>query len=282
MHLQRTQDVPPAERQQSAATALLQCARQRRDGDAHANQLVLVGSPVLYDGDQVQIGQRKIHVDILVNLLVGEMGEAIEVLERIVDEAEYPLAHATFEDFFLRQRAYVQVVALHNHLRDLHHLLWHLFGYVDLELHVVVVFLPAAQLFHVLWVVGIVIDGSHGAEFVEAEGKHALGVEVGEAQRAYHLGHAFFASELLDCFEQGAAHFQVVDEVNPSESHALALPTLVGTVVDDGCHASHEFPFLVGEVVFCLTEFESGIFILAQRVHVVAEKRRCIVGIACV
>ena len=240
---------------------------------------MFLGRPILGHGDEVQVGKRQVHLHVLINLLVAEAREAIEILERVVDEFEDFLAHASVEDFLLRQGAHVQVVALHDHLRNLHHLLRHQFGHEDFELHVVVVLFPSAETFHVLGIVRVVVDGGHRAELVETEGQHALGVEVGEAQRANHFLHALAAAEVGHGIEQRTAHLDVVDEVNPTEAHALAFPLLVGAVVDDGSHATSQLPVLVGQVVLGFAEFESCVFITAQRRHFVAEKSGCVVGV---
>ena len=280
VHLQSPQHMPPAEGQQSSATAFLQGFRQRGDGDTHAHQLVLVGRPVLDDRDEVQVGVWEIHVDILVYLSLRQFGETVKIFKGVVDKGEYLMPHASFENLFLGELADAQVVAFHDHLRDTGHLLRHLFRNKDLELHIVVVLLPASQLLHVPWVVGIVIDGGHRSELLETLGEHSLGVEVGEAQRADHLFHSVLPTVVFDGFQQGAAHLHIVDEIDPSEAHTLPLPLLVGLMVDDGSHAAHHLSVLVGQEVFGLTEVEGGVLLSVQRRHVVAEKRRHIVRIA--
>ena len=158
--------------------ALLQGARERRDGDAHACQAV-VGIAILDDGDKTEVGQREVHVDVLVYLPVGELGETVEVLIGGVDQVKELTAIASLEHVFLSKFAHVQIVALLYHPGYLGVLLGYGFGHFQVVLHVVVVLTPASQALHVL--VGVVIDGGHGAQLVKAEGKHALGIHVGKA-----------------------------------------------------------------------------------------------------
>ena len=230
------------------------------------------GRPVFDDGHQVEVDHGEIHVDVLFDLVFRECAVAIEVAERAVDHVEDLLAHALLEDLLLRRGAHVEVVALHDHLRDLHHLLGNLLGHVDLVFHVVVVFLVSYQPLDVLRVVGIVVERGHGAQLVESVGQHALGVHVGEAQRANHLGHALAASVVFHGLHQGFRHFGVVYEVDPSEAHTLALPLLVGVVVDDGGHAAYHLSVFVSDVIFSLAKLERRVLVLVQRVHVVAEQ----------
>ena len=50
--------------------------------------------------------------------------------------------------------------------------------------------LGQAQTFHVLYVVGVVVERYVHVQLVESVHQHALLVKVGESQRTYHLGHA--------------------------------------------------------------------------------------------
>ena len=144
-------------------------------------------------------------------------------------------------------------------------------GYVDFEFHPVGVFLES-QAFHVCGVVGIVVDGGHGAQLVESFYQHAFGIHVGEAQGALDVGHAPFASPLFDGADQCFGHFCVVREVYPSEAHFLFAPCLVGAVVDDGGHASHQLAVFVGQEVVGFAKLESGVFLFAECAqHVVVE-----------
>ena len=55
-------------------------------------------------------------------------------------------------------------------------------GDVDLEL-VPVLILGVAHALHVLRVVGMIVDGGHCADLVEAHDEHALVIQIGKAHR---------------------------------------------------------------------------------------------------
>ena len=74
----------------------------------------------------------------------------------------------------------------------------------------------------------------------------------------------------------------VVDEVEPAEAHAPAVPTLVGAVVDDGRHASHDLAVAQGKVALGVAELERGILVLAEILHLVGIEVGHIVGIVLV
>ena len=76
----------------------------------------------------------------------------------------------------------MQVIALHHHLGNLAELLRHTFlGHNELVFHIVVVLDKATQLLDVLRIVGIVVDGSHRTQLVEALNQHALRVHIRES-----------------------------------------------------------------------------------------------------
>ena len=207
----------------------------------------------------------------MVNLLVGQLRKTIQVIERIVNQVEYLVGHP-FIHFFLGECAHTQVVALHDHFRNLHHLFRDTVRNKNLELHVVIVFLPATQLLHVLRVVWIVVDGCHRAEFVESPREHSFRVEIGKAQRTNHFRHSLFPTIPLNGIQQGTRNVHVVDEVNPTEAYTLAPPALVGFVVDNRSHTASHLPVFISEEIFSLTELESGIFLTVQHVTLITEQ----------
>ena len=111
---------------------------------------------------------------------------------------------------------------------------------------------------------GVVVD-VHGGELVETLDEHAFAVGVDESQRSGYLVHASGLSPVFDCFQQGGGHLGVVDEVEPSKTDSLAVPSLIGTAVDDGCHAPHHLSVFEGHEILSLTAFERGVFIPAER-----------------
>ena len=65
------------------------------------------------------------------------------------------------------------------------------------------------------------------------------------------------AAELFNRIEQCLCDFNVIDEVDPTEADVLHVPCLVGTMVDDGCHATYDTTILARQEEFCLAEAES-------------------------
>ena len=242
---------------------------------------------ILDKRDEVEVEHLEIHLDVLVDLPLRHGRVAVEVAEGSVDDVEdlLPILIGA-EDVASRQFLDLQVVALHDHLRNLHELLGHAFlGHEELILDVVVVLLVSRHLFHVLRVIIIVIEGGHRAELVESGGEHALGIHVGEAEGTDDLGHALAAAPVLDGPKQGATDVLIVDEVNPSEAHGRALPLLVVAAVDDAGDTAHEPPVLIGEKILGLAELEGSIFLLdiwRERLHLVAVQVGSIVGVAAI
>ena len=142
---------------------------------------------------------------------------------------------------------------------------------VDLIFHPVGV-LREAQSFDVLRVVGIVVDGGHRTQLVEAFDQHTFSIHVGKAQRSYDMRHAAFFAPLLHGAYQGFGHFGVVSEVYPAEADLLLAPCLVGPIVDDGGHAAYEPSVLIGQEVVGLAELKGSVLPAVERVqHVVVE-----------
>ena len=142
-----------------------------------------------------------------------------------------------------------------------------------------------------LWIVGIVVYGAERRELVEALGEHALGVEVGEAQRPNDAVRAVLAAPLLHGVEQGPAYVQVVNEVYPPEpdnplapgriglmisysSHAphVLVPAFVGTMVDDGGHTAHNLSVDARQEECGIAETESWIATGIERIERVLQQ----------
>ena len=123
-----------------------------------------------------------------------------------------------------------------------------------------------------LGVIGGVVVDVHGGELVEALDEHAFAVGVDESQRSGYLVHASGLSPVFDRFQQGGGYFGVVDEVEPSEADGLAVPSLIGTAVDDGRHAPHHLSVFEGHEILRLAAFERGVFIPAERSHLIGKE----------
>ena len=269
VELQRTQYVPPAEGEELSA-ALLQGVCERRYGDAHTNHLMVGCVPVFDDGDEVEVCHGQIHLHVLLYLSVGELRVAIEVLEGLVHYIEYLLAVSVLAVYLIAlQLLHLQVVALLDHLCDGSILLRHFLRHVELILHVVVVFLPSAHAIHVLWIVGVVVCRSLSAKLVVTVEEHSLGVHIGETERTDNLLHTFRLAVVFYCLEECFRHFDIVNEVDPTEANRLALPFLVGTVVDDSSHTTHSLTVAVCHEVLSLAEVEGCILVLTEGVHLI-------------
>ena len=193
--------MPPAEWEHSSVVAFLQCFSQRRYRYAHSNQFVVWRIPVFYESDEIEVEYREIHFEVFVNLRFGHLRVSVEVSECLVDHVEHFSSHLFFAKnlatFYL---SYVKVVSLHHHLCDFSVFVGHrsLFWHNKFELHVVVVFLPTAHLFHVFWIVGIVVNSRHRTQLVESFNEHTLWIHVRIAEWSYHFGHTFGAPPLFN------------------------------------------------------------------------------------
>ena len=190
------------------------------------------------------------------------------------------MAISTLEDILLGEFFNLEVVTLGNHLCYLGIPFGHLVGNSDLELHILVVDDIVFHGLDMLGVIWIVVYCRHRAKLVKAPGKHSLGVEISKAERSDNLRHTLGLAIVLNSLEQGCRHFSVIDKVYPSKAHALAIPTLVGLMVDDGGNASDYLARLVGKVIFSLAEVEGRITVVAKSVVIVAIKSRHIILIA--
>ena len=97
----------------------------------------------------------------------------------------------------------MEIVPLFYHLRNLGILFRHGVGHEKFEFHILVVHFKPLECLDMLRIVGVVVDGGHGAQLVESPHKHTLGIHVGESQRAHHFGHPSLAAILLHGIKQG-------------------------------------------------------------------------------
>ena len=70
-----------------------------------------------------------------------------------------------------------------------------------------------AYLFEQLAIIRIVVKASERREVFVAFHQQTFLVHVGEAQRAFYLGHAFGLAPSFHGIDHGAQHFHVVDEI---------------------------------------------------------------------
>ena len=124
-----------------------------------------------------------------------------------------------------------------------------------------------------LRIVWIVIDCSHRAEFLKALDKHTFRIHVGKSKRPLDFGHALRASPFLHSLDECTAHFRVVNEINPSETHRIQIPSLVSLIVDDACHAPHHLAVLIGKIVHSLTKLHCRVLVRERVEHILIDVR---------
>ena len=162
---------------EEASAVLDECPCHRGNRDAHGNEL---SGRLVHDHRQVvQRQERQIHPDVVIDLLVGQWRIAEYIIIGFVDELEDSVAIVVNELLAVSVLDVLQVVALGHDAGDAHHLLGNLGRDGDEHLNPVGI-LGKAQAFHVLGIVGVVVDASAGAHTVKALDEHALGIHVGE------------------------------------------------------------------------------------------------------
>ena len=150
---------------------------------------------------------------------------------------------------------YMQVVSVQNYLRETAHLLGRALVR-DLTLR------PFGRWFesqsgHMLRIVGIVVDGGHGAYHVETVGEHTLRVKVREAERSLYAVHSTLPAPRRHCVKQSLGNLYVINEIYPAEPYGLNVPYLIGLGVDNGSHTTHHLSVFESDERLCLTEHKS-------------------------
>ena len=200
MKLQSLYAMPPAKREQASVPTFLQSTCHIGYRDAYTDDLMVGCVPVFYQTEHVHIKHGKPHLQVLVNLALRHLRITIKMTKRLVDYIKHLSAVLFLAEYLTALRVHgVQIIPFHHQFSHLAELVRHTFlGYNKLVFHIVVVLLPATQLLHVTGVVGIIIDGGHRAQFLEALDQHAFRIHIREAQRPNHLRHAFRASPVCN------------------------------------------------------------------------------------
>ena len=112
--------------------------------------------------------------------------------------------------------------------------------------------------------------------------EHAFPVQVGEAKRPVHDGHAGLFSPGFDRLKQGGGNLRVVNEIQPAEAREVLPPFLDVGMVEGGGHPADD-----GTVTNCQPEtrlagLESGVIIPPQGVQLIRDQRRDPVRVAMV
>lgn len=239
-------------------------------------------APVLDAGNEIEVEETQIRMNQLVYLLLRELGVAIEVFVSGIDQFENLLTITALENIFLGKLAHMQIVSFLYHGSNLGVFLGHGIRHDELVLYVLVVDLVAIESLYMLGIIGIVVDGGHGAQLVESPGKHAFRIHISKAKRTYHIVHSLRLAIVFYSLQKSLGHFTVVDEVDPAKTHRLAVPSLVGLVVDDSSDTTRQLSVLIGKKIFGLAKLKSGIAVLAEGIHFVAEQVGHIILVALV
>ena len=248
--------MPPSEGEQFAL-GLLQGMAQAGDAHAHCHGFALL---VLHDGEQTQVEELQILVHIFVNLPARHFGISVErCVGTVYDIEDLVVVSVAFHFADAGELADMHVGALLDDFRHAEVLVLVCLvagcGYHDFPFHPVD-FVGISVRLHVAWIIGVVVDGRHGGKLVETVDEHAFSVHIGESEGADNLVAAMFTGPFFGSVEQCLAHFQVVDEVNPSESTVVVVPDAVGLVVLDACHTSHNLSVAESKEKVSLTEGE--------------------------
>ena len=123
-----------------------------------------------------------------------------------------------------------------------------------------------------LRIVWIVVYGGLCTELVKSPCEHSLRIHIGKPKRSDDFFHTLFPAPCLNGRKQSLRHFDIVDEVDPSEAHTLLLPAVVCLMIDDGGYSSCHLPVFICKEILCFAKIESGIFICRQRVNLVTMK----------
>lgn len=264
----------PTGGEQFAAT-LLQSRTQRWHRDTHTYELA-VG--IDYNADAVEAKDSQIMGYIVVNLLVGERRIAIEVFICLVDKMKEGVAKLGGKILYFRKMESLQSIFLAHDIGNAEILIGHLVGNGHAVFDPIDIFGIASAL-HVDGIVSVVVDGGYRAELVESKGKHTFVVHVGEAHRAYHLGHALASSPIFGCIHKRIVDLGIVDKLNPSEARFLMAALLVDPMVDNCSDAAYRLTIAIGHKELSLTELKGRIFGGIESVYLVEYQRWNVAGV---
>ncbi len=168
---------------------------------------------------------------------------------------------------------YLKFVLVQDYFCDSLHLFRQSFGNGDAEFYPVSV-LAIAHFIHVLRIVWVIVDGSHGAHLVKALHEHTLVIHVREAHGAYHVGHSAVTCPLLGGIEERAAHFWVIDKVYEAEPGFLPSGFSVEHPVDYCGDAPYWLSVAVCHEGLSLAEVECRVLFGQQGVDIIEYQRR--------
>ena len=142
--------------------------------------------------------------------------------------------------------------------------------------------LPATKFLHVLWIIIVVVNGCHCTELIKAPCQHTLWVHICETKWTYNRGHALLFAVVFNSLQQSIWHFDIVNEVYPTEANILLFPFFVCLMINDGSYTPHHFPLLQGEEILSFAEVKSSILVSWQRIQLIAIEVWGIIRIALV
>ena len=130
-----------------------------------------------------------------------------------------------------------------------------------------------------LHVIRMVVGGDKKSLFVEAVDEQSLMIEVTEAHRSLHFGHAErFCISFHFCKER-TRYLDIVDDVISGKTNAAFVPDLVKAPIVDRSDPSDWLFAAKRHKIACAAIFKRGIFIFSEIFHFVHHKRRNIIRI---
>ena len=241
-------------------TSLLQGSRKVGQGDTKANHRI-----ILFPYDQryqIITQHRDIHIDIIIDLLLGQSCETIQGSESRVQCMEYRtgVRHNLLSVLELQ---HLQSVFLLHDLTDTQMLLRNAIRYIDLKFMPILI-LSVSDTLHLLGVIGIIINRSHRTDLIETLDQHTLVIHIGKAHRTVDLLHALFAGPFLDSAKKGINHLVIINKIYETKAGTFLSPSLVTRVIH---HTAYHLPVLIGKEVNSVAHLERRIFLLIQRHH---------------
>ena len=269
---ERPKEMEPTEGEEFAIT-LAKRVRDIRHSESDAHDLFLL---IDHEGDKIEVEDREIHILIVVLLRDGHGLKVIELLVRLVDDIHVLDPEPADEFAGVLDFHHVHVRAFLNYIRDAHESLGTSLWRIDLKLYPVCLFDQAVG-FYMADVVRVVIERSHDSGVFVSLKEQALMVKIRKADRSVEAVHATLFAPSRYGVEERFGDLEVIDEIEPSETHVLESPFLVRATVDDAGDASDGFVISVRHPELVVADLQSGVHLRIETIHLIEEERRAVI-----
>ena len=187
----------PAEREKMSV-CLLHCMGKIRQRNTKAYYLVIFFPD--NHRHQVITKHRNIHIDIIVNLLLSQFGEAIQRSIRFIQRIEHLMC--IWHDFLgIFEFHDLQAILLLDDLTNPLVFLGNTFTRnEDLELMPVLI-LHISHAFHVLRIIREIINGRYGSNLIKTIYQHTFVIHIRKPHRTLQFFHAFLFGPVFNRFE---------------------------------------------------------------------------------